>query len=86
MARIEVPRHSTLDSTLEAISLAALAAMFTFVWLHWPELSEIVGRRFGASSRAKNGFWVIWLMAAALWVVITVAAASLSWINWPFSG
>jgi hypothetical protein len=83
MATIEVPRRSTLDWALEAISLAALAAMFTIVWLHWLELSEIVGRRFGASGRAKNAFWIIWLMAAGLWFVMTVAAASLSWVKWP---
>src|SRR5438132_1412880 len=86
MATIEVPRRSTVDWTLEAISLAALAAMFTIVWLHWPELSEIVGRRFGASGRAKNGFWVIWLMAAGVWVLITVAVASLSWLKEPSQG
>src|SRR5947209_644774 len=86
MATIEVPRRSTVDWTLEAISLATLAAMFTIVWLHWPELSEIVGRRFGASSRARNSFWIIWLMAAGLWMLITVAVASLSWFKLPSQG
>ena len=81
MATSGIPRRSTLDWTLEAISLTALAAMFLFVWMRMPELSEIVGRRFGASSAAKNAFWFICLVAAGIWLVFTVSVASLRWIQ-----
>lgn len=82
------PKRTILDWTLEGISLAILVSIFVNLAAHWSELPDRVPSHFGALGYpnawgGKNGAWLLAIVAAGLYLLLTAASRYQRLINLP---
>jgi uncharacterized membrane protein len=82
------PRRTTLDWTLEVISLAILVSIFVNLAAHWAELPDRVPRHYGALGDpnawgGKSGLWALPVVAVGLYLLLTAASRYQRLINLP---
>src|ERR1700687_958966 len=82
------PGRTTLDWTLEGISLALLGSIFVNLAAHWSELPDRVPRHYGALGDpnawgSKSGLWVLPVVAVGMYLLLTAASRYQQLINLP---
>jgi uncharacterized membrane protein YidH (DUF202 family) len=87
--RSPMPKRTTTDWMLEAVSLAILASIFVNLAAHWAELPDRVPAHYGFLGDpnrwgGKNGLWVLPVTAVALYILATAASRYQRLINLPF--
>jgi len=85
-----MPKRTTLDWVLEAVSLAVLVSIFVNVAAHWSELPDRVPRHYGFLGDpnrwgGKGYLWVAPFAAVGLYVLMTAASRYQGLINLPFT-
>jgi len=85
-----MPRRTTLDWILEAVSLAVLLMIFAMVAVHWPELPERVPRHYNARGvpngwGEKNGLWILLATVVGVYALLTASSRYRGLIDLPIS-
>ena len=83
-------RRSGFDWVLEIVSLAAVAATFAVVAVHWSQLPAQVPRHFGPLGQAnswgqKSGIWLIPVVSLVTYFALTFASTHQALVNLPLS-
>jgi uncharacterized membrane protein len=82
-------KRSTVEWVCEAIAIAALAGMIGLVAANWANLPDRMPTHFGASGQpdgwgSKNTLWILTLVNASMYIVMTLASRYQRLINLPF--